>query len=85
MARIVRVAILGLTFHEDADIIGSDMVRLRVRMGGLDVGDLNQRFEMVDGGLAVTDMAVWGADFDYAQTGQIELVAEIDRSMRLVA
>jgi hypothetical protein len=78
MARIVRVAILGLTFHEDADIIGSDMVRLRVRMGGRDVGDLNQRFEMVDGGLAVTDMAVWGADFDYAQTGQIELVAEIE-------
>ena len=36
MARIVRVAILGMTFLDDADIIGSDEVRLRVRIGGRD-------------------------------------------------
>ena len=78
MARIVRVAILGMTFLDDADIIGSDEVRLRVRIGGRDVGDLNQRFEMVAGTYVVTDMAVWGADFDYAQTGQVELTAEVE-------
>lgn len=78
MARIVRVSILGLTFQDDADIIGSDEVRLRVRIGGRAVGDLNQRFEMVEGGLAVTDMALWGADFDYAQTGQVELTAQVE-------
>jgi hypothetical protein len=78
MARIVRVAVLGLTFLDDADIIGSDEVRLRLRIGGHDVGDLNQRFRMVAGTNATTDTAVWGADFNYAQTGQLNLTAVVE-------
>jgi hypothetical protein len=78
MGRTVRIALTSLRFHEDADVVGSDEVRVRLRLAGREVGDLSQRFQMVEGTSVTLDAGTWGADFDYAATGQVEATVEVE-------